>query len=138
MTVIVVDASALAKYILREDNWRSIRSFLEKETISLDHVVKEVANAIWKKSAMLKQEPPNIAKMRLQLLRKLVDEDVVKIEDELMYLDKAFEIAIENGLTVYDALYIAQAIAHHAELLTSDKRQAEVAKKLGVKVHYVP
>jgi len=136
--VIVVDASALAKYILKEHNWRNIRKVLEEEAISLDHVVKEVANAIWKRSVVLNQEPPDVARTRLQLLKRLVNEAVVGIENELEYLDKAFEIAVENGITVYDALYIAQAIAHNAELLTSDKKQAEGAKRLGLKVRYVP
>ena len=136
--MIVVDASALAKYILKEYNWRNIRKVLEEEAISLDHVVKEVANAIWKRSVVLNQEPPDVARTRLQLLKRLVNEAVVGIENELEYLDKAFEIAVENGITVYDALYIAQAIAHNAELLTSDKKQAEVAKRLGLKVRYVP
>lgn len=136
--MIVVDASALAKYILKEHNWRNIRKVLEEEAISLDHVVKEVANAIWKRSVVLNQEPPDVARTRLQLLKRLVNEAVVGIENELEYLDKAFEIAVENGITVYDALYIAQAIAHNAELLTSDKKQAEGAKRLGLKVRYVP
>ncbi|RLG87184.1 MAG: PIN domain nuclease [Thermoprotei archaeon] len=136
--MIVVDASALAKYILKEDNWRNIREVLEEESVSLDHVVKEVANAIWKRSVVLNQEPPDVARTRLQLLKRLVNEGIVGIENELEYLDKAFEIAVENGITVYDALYIAQAIAHRAELLTSDKKQAEVAKRLGLKVRYVP
>jgi len=137
MTVIVVDASALAKYILKEDSWRSVRKALEEESVSLDHVVKEVANAVWRKSVVFNQEPPDVARTRLQLLKRLVSEGVVRIENELEYVDKAFEIAVENGITVYDALYIAQAIAHNAELLTSDKKQAEVAKRLGLKVRYV-
>ena len=113
--MIVVDASALTKYILKEYNWRNIRKVLEEEAISLDHVVKEVANAIWKRSAVLNQEPPDVARARLQLLKRLVSKDVVGVENGLEYLDEAFEIAVENGITVYDALYIAQAIAHRAE-----------------------
>jgi predicted nucleic acid-binding protein len=44
--VIVVDASALAKYVLKEEGWREIRKVLEGGAVSVDHVVKEVSNAI--------------------------------------------------------------------------------------------
>ncbi|WP_048061867.1 nucleic acid-binding protein, partial [Hyperthermus butylicus] len=42
----VIDASSLANYVLKEDNWIEVRRSLEKETVSVDHVLKEVANAI--------------------------------------------------------------------------------------------
>jgi acetyl-CoA acetyltransferase len=48
----------------------------------------------------------DIAPRRYQLLIRIARELLV-LEDELSYLDEAFKIAIENGLTVYDSLYIA-------------------------------
>jgi predicted nucleic acid-binding protein len=48
----------------------------------------------------------DIASRRYQLLIRIARELLV-LEDELSYLDEAFKIAIENGLTVYDSLYIA-------------------------------
>jgi predicted nucleic acid-binding protein len=44
--VIVIDASILAKFVLREENWEKVYEILSKETISVDHVVKEVANTM--------------------------------------------------------------------------------------------
>ena len=46
----MVDASAPAKYLLREPGWRSVERYLAEGVYSVDHVVKEVANAIWKHS----------------------------------------------------------------------------------------
>jgi predicted nucleic acid-binding protein len=40
-------------------------------------------------------------------------------------------------VTVYDSLFIAQAIAKKATLTTSDERQGRVAERLNVKVEYV-
>ena len=60
------------------------------------------------------------------------------LENELKYLDLAFRIATENRVTVYDSIYVAQAQEFRALLLTSDRRQAEVAEILGLTVHYVP
>jgi len=136
--VIVIDASALAKFVLREENWERVYEVLSKETISVDHVVKEVANAIWKHYSIYKACSLDVAVKRFQLLRKIIDEELVSLESELKYLDKAFEIAIQNNIPVYDALYIAQAITHSTPLATSDKRQADIAEKIKVQVVYIP
>jgi predicted nucleic acid-binding protein len=55
--VIVIDASTLAKFVLREENWERVYEVLSKETISVDHVVKEIANAIWKYYSIYKGFP---------------------------------------------------------------------------------
>ena len=111
---------------------------MSKDTISVDHVVKEVANAIWKHYSIYKACSLNVAVKRFQLLRKIIDEELVSLESELKYLDKAFEIATQNNIPVYDALYIAQAITHSTPLATSDKRQADIAEKIKVQVVYIP
>ncbi len=136
--MIVIDASALAKFVLREENWERVYEVLSKETISVDHVVKEVANAIWKHYSIYKSCSLDVAVKRFQLLRKIIDEELVSLESELKYLDKAFEIATQNSIPVYDALYIAQAITHSTPLATSDKRQADIAEKIKVQVVYIP
>jgi predicted nucleic acid-binding protein len=136
--VIVVDASALAKYVLKEEGWREIRKLLEGGAVSVDHVVEEVSNAIWRKYAVLRLEDAEVAIRRYELLVELVRSGVVVLESELKYLEKAFRIAIENGVTVYDPLYIAQALELGAQLLTSDREQADVAARLGANSIYIP
>ncbi len=136
--MIAIDASTLAKFILREENWEKVYEVLSKETISVDHVVKEVANAIWKHYSIYKACSLDVAVKRFQLLRKIIDEELVSLESELKYLDKAFEIAAQNDISVYDALYIAQAITRSIPLATSDKRQADIAEKIKVQVVYIP
>jgi len=42
----VVDASILAKLVLKEYGWRRVYELLLSEVVLLDHAVKEVANAI--------------------------------------------------------------------------------------------
>ncbi len=48
--MIVIDASALTKYILHEEGWETISGYVRerKPLYSIDHVIKEVGNAIWK------------------------------------------------------------------------------------------
>lgn len=45
--MIVIDASTLAKFILKEEGWERVADFLKAGTISVDHVMKETA--IWKR-----------------------------------------------------------------------------------------
>ncbi|MCC6046020.1 MAG: type II toxin-antitoxin system VapC family toxin [Ignisphaera sp.] len=135
--MIVIDASALAKFIFKEEGWERVYKILSTRVISVDHIVKEVANAIWKHSSIHKTYL-DVALKEFQLLKKIIDEKLVLLESELKYLDKAFEIAIQNSIPVYDALYIAQAITHNIPLATSDKRQAEIAEKLKVQVVFIP
>ena len=101
-------------------------------------MVKEVANVIWKHYSIYEACSLDVAVKRFQLLRKIIDEELVSLESELKYLDEAFEIATQNNISVYGVLYIAQAIIHNTPLVTSDKRQTEVAEKLKLEVIHVP
>ena len=134
--MIVIDASSLAKYVLKEKEWLKVEEYLSKEACSIDHVIKEVANAIWKHTAIYSRVSEETAETLYRILKKLVKENIVKIESQDKYIDEAFKIALQNKITVYDALYLAQA-KHYGKLLTSDMKQAKIAKKLGIKVHVV-
>jgi len=136
--VIVIDASALVKFLLREDGWEKIEEILrEGECVSLDHIVKEAANAIWRRAVITKEESPEDALNRLKALINLIRENTLTLHNEIDYIEEAFNIAISNHITVYDALYIAQAVVNKAVLVTSDKKQASVAARLGIAVKYI-
>jgi len=133
--VIVIDASSLAKYLLRERGWESVERYLVKDVCSIDLVIKEVANAIWKHAVIRHILSTDQAFQVYNALIKLVNE-VIVIERQDKYVNKAMEISLSYGITIYDSLYIAQAL-RYKELLTSDKTQADVAKELGIHVYYV-
>lgn len=123
--MIVIDASTLAKFILREEGWEEVAEQLKAGTISVDHAVKEVANAVWKRfrqGAVSREE----SKIMLNALRE-IQERAVKLEGELTYLDGAIEIAFNREITIYDSLYIEMAKEKGLKLLTSDENQAAVA-----------
>ncbi len=128
--MIVVDASALAKYLLRESGWRRVEDYLRGDAYTLDHVMKEVANAIWKHAVLRHVISVELALELYHALKSLAS-DVLVVEDQDKYLDKAFRIAVSEKVTVYDALYIAQAL-DKGSLLTADEKQARAARKLGV------
>ncbi|MEM4959761.1 MAG: type II toxin-antitoxin system VapC family toxin, partial [Nanopusillaceae archaeon] len=75
-----------------------------------------------------------IARELYRALSMIIEGGLVMIEPQRNYMQQAFEIALNHEITVYDALYIAQAKAKNSKLLTSDEAQLAIAEKLGVKV----
>ena len=123
--MIVIDASALTKFILKEEGWEDVIPHLKAGTVSVDLAVKEVANAVWKR---FRQEAVSLeeAKIILQALKEII-EKAVKIEEELNYIDEAVRIAFSRNITIYDSLYIAMAKIKELNLLTIDETQTNVA-----------
>ena len=133
--MIVIDASSLAKYILREENWKEVRNYLTEGTYSIELALAEVSNAIWKHHILYKKISRDEAWIMFDALKK-IKEDVVIFEPFEDYLKNAMEIAIDENIPVYDALYLAQT-KKYGSLLTSDEKQWEIAKKLGIKAKYI-
>ena len=137
--MIVVDSSALAKYLLREEGWEGVEEILgNREALSLELAVKEVLNAIWKHAVLLGSITESIAFEKYRALKMLLENEVIVLEPQDRYLDEALRIALGHSITFYDALFIAQARVREATLLTSDGFQSSVAEGLGVPVIYVP
>ena len=132
----VIDSSTLAKFLLRESGWERVKGILTGKPYTLDLAVKEVANAIWRRVTLMGdvslEKAPVILGDLLELKRV-----ALRVEPQDPYLGQALRIAIENRVTVYDSLFIAQALAKKAALTTSDERQGRVAERLNVKVEYV-
>jgi len=123
--VIVIDASALTKFIMKEDGYEEVAEYLKAGTLSADHIAKEVTNAIWKRfrqgAISLKE-----AEIMLKALKEILGK-AVKLEDELTYIDETVKIAFNQNITIYDSLYIAIAKKKGLKLLTADETQADAA-----------
>ena len=70
----------------------------------------------------------------VEVVRDIVENRALRMEPQESYLTDAFKIAVEAKVTVYDALFIALAKKKGLELVTCDAMQAEVAKRMDVKV----
>jgi len=132
LTEIVIDSSIIAKFILRESDWKRVRDIISRRPYTLELAVKEVANAIWRRATLIKDIGSEKALVLLSDLLEL-KKRVLIVEPQDQYLTQALEIAIKEGITVYDALFIAQAIVKQATLVSSDRDQCQVAEKLGVR-----
>jgi len=136
--VIVIDASALTKYLLHEEGWEKIGHYLyeNRPLYSVDHLLKEAGNALWRHCCVTQIIGCKISLELYQALQCLISAGVILLKPELDYLNEAFKIAIEGRITVYDALYVALA-RELGELLTCDEKQAKTAEKYSVKIYWV-
>lgn len=133
--MIVIDASAIAKYVLKEEHWEQVRDYLTAEPRSLDLALAEVSNAIWKHQVIYRKISSSEATVLFKVLQKL-GADVLILESFAGYLRGATEIAVKEKLTIYDALYIVQA-QRYGHFVTSDDFQRNIAVKLGLNVVFI-
>ncbi len=129
--MIVIDASTISKYILKEKGWEQIEKHLLLGH-SLELIQLEATNAIWK-NHYLKRITKGDAIKKFKAIQMLC-EDVLILQKSSEYIDEAFKFSIQEGVPIYDVLYILLALEEKASLLTSDKNQAKLAKKFKVKV----
>ena len=74
--MIAIDASSLAKCLLREQGWSEIEAYLERGVVSVNHVAKEVSNAIWRHAIVRRVISREKAIAVFKSLLKLVEERV--------------------------------------------------------------
>jgi len=134
--VIVIDTSTLIKYLLKEEGWEKVSEFLRNsgDLVSLEMALIEGANAVWKRYSLYRDISIETAQRILDYLH--ATKGIILYENPLQYLSEGEKIALEHKITVYDALYIAQALKH-GKLATSDEKQGKTAEKLGVEVFYL-
>ena len=129
----VIDSSSLVKFFSREEGWDKVAEVMKEGVVTLDLGIKEVANALWKK--ILRNEIAlNTA---LTIIRDLAEEKAIPIIDQGKLLAKALSLAVNEKITVYDALFIVAAKEMRTELVTSDRKQIEVAARNGVKTIFI-
>jgi len=129
--VIVVDASIIGAFILKEDGWEDYAGILENAH-TVDHAIKEVSNAIWK-AFTRGYIGPEDAKTRLKILKKLFDKNLT-IYPELELLDEAMGMSLSHKISIYDSIYLALALREGARFSSLDQTQLNIARKLSVPI----
>jgi predicted nucleic acid-binding protein len=109
---------------MREEDYVEAAKEVEADGETLDLAILEVANVILKyhKREMLSAQE---ARERFEELKEL--SETLIIIDFKKFLEQAFETAMATNLTIYDSLYIVSS----NKLVTSDVKQAEIAKQHG-------
>lgn len=137
--MIVIDSSAFSKFLLREEDWEKVIPYLDPslEPHAVDMLTIETTNVIWKYMRKYKLITREQALGLYEQMRKLIEEEVIMLEPSEKYLQEALKIAMDYDLPIYDSLFLAQVRNLKAKLITSDRRQRDVAGGIGLGVVYI-
>ncbi|WP_324735223.1 type II toxin-antitoxin system VapC family toxin [Thermococcus sp. SY098] len=137
--MIVIDSSAFSKFLLNEEGWEKVIPYLDPdlEPHAVDMLTIETTNVIWKYMKKYKLITREQAIGLYKQMTKLIGEEVIILEPSEKYLQEALKIAMDYDISIYDSLFLAQARNLKAELITSDKRQRDVAREIGMEVEYI-
>jgi len=136
--MIVADASSLIKLVLHEPEsayaFSRFEDFIDEgEIISSPEIAfVESLNAIWKHYVLLRNIDKNEFEYAINMLSAVWDKiDRVSSEPLSIY---AIKIAVENKISIYDSLYLAQCKLNNGKLFTFDTKLIEKAKLLGIDI----
>jgi len=123
MSLYVVDASVAIKlYVPEVHSGQAIRFFSDgHELIVPEFMLAEVANIIWKKSALLGE----LTEVEAQTIIQAVQELPLGYYYSNDLLPEAMRIALTAKQTVYDSLYLALAASQECQLMTDDRKLYE-------------
>jgi predicted nucleic acid-binding protein len=117
--MLVIDASALAALLMPEDGGEEVeKAVKETERVStLDLATYEVGNAVWRRvrRGELSMEEGNVV---VSTLLSLLETFEVFSYREVAA--DAFRLAVDAGITAYDAAYVVLAKKLDARLITLD------------------
>jgi predicted nucleic acid-binding protein len=121
LTDIVIDSSVALKWFVPETLTEKAIGLLDGAYAFLapDLIYPEAGNIVWKKVARKEIEPAD-AKDILSGLQRVP----IAVVSSRVLLEPALEIALAHQRTVYDALYVALAVARNSVLVTADDRLA--------------
>ena len=134
--MIVLDASFLVKLVLEEEGSGKARGLVRswarsgEALATIDLALSEALNAIWKHALKIgdlsQGEAADSARDLLKIWAKL------RVYSSREVAEEAFRLALEENITVYDALYIQLARSTRAGLATFDGKLSRIAVKRGV------
>jgi predicted nucleic acid-binding protein len=97
------------------------------EGVTLDLTVYEVLNAIWKEHYLLRRLNEETVGELLSILGKVFE--VITLASIRGEEARVFELAVKEGLTIYDAAYLHYALRNKLVLVTDDRQLMEKAKQ---------
>jgi predicted nucleic acid-binding protein len=140
--MIVLDASALVKLVVEEENSEVARKIYKKELAARERILvpylalPESLNTIWKYHTLKKELNDEKFKSTLDDLLSIFNKLEKVHESSIAKL--ASEIAHVHRIAVYDAIYIAISRLNNAPLLTFDGPIIKQSKELEVKLAWEP
>ncbi|MEM4584651.1 MAG: type II toxin-antitoxin system VapC family toxin [Ignisphaera sp.] len=115
------DANAILNLVKRGE----LRVLLGGHT--LDLAIYETANAIWKEYHLLKKIRIETVYKLIELLSKIFN--ILDLHTIRGFEKDVMDIAVREGITIYDASYIYIAMKNNLTLVTDDRKLMNIAKK---------
>ena len=140
--MITLDASALVKLVLEEENSDTARSIYKKELAMRERILvpylalPESLNTLWKYHTLKKQLSDEKFESALSDLLSIFNKLEKVQESSIAKL--ASEIAHAHRMQAYDSIYVAISRLNNAPLLTFDVPIAKRSKELEVKLAWEP
>lgn len=134
--MIVLDSSFLVKLVLEENDSAKARELARlwsatgDTLITLDIALPEALNAIWKHCLKIGDLTRSEALRATEDLLRVWK--LLNIYSSRELAEEAFKLALEENITVYDALYIQLARSTRGSLATFDEKLSRIARKHGV------
>jgi len=97
------------------------------EGLTLDLAVYESLNAVWKECKVLRRINEKLALRYIEILAELFK--IMELTSVKNHEKEVFKLALNEGLTVYDAAYLYTAITRNATLVTDDENLRRKASK---------
>jgi predicted nucleic acid-binding protein len=125
----VLDASVLAKCLFSEAGSEVARAAVARvdRLIAPDYLFIELSS-IAAKNIRREGVTHAYAAEAIRRAETMLDE----ILPARPFAAKALELAVEHGVSVYDGLYLALAVARESVVLTADIRLVEACKRAGL------
>lgn len=121
---LVVDASAISSIVFGEAEGPTIAAHIDGESLVAPTLFDyEMANIGWKK---MRRHPDKYATL-VAAMSRVPGLQITKVA---VPLDELFALAVETGLTAYDASYLWLARSQDLELVTLDDELARVNQAL--------
>lgn len=129
---LILDSSAIAALFFKEEHSQKVEEIVERSSqiYTVSQAYSEVANAAWKRVIIYGEDK--------ELVREAVGRatdfitNVCKVEQMENILTPAFELALENEITVYDALFIKLAIDLDGVVVTTDRKLSNKVNESGL------
>jgi predicted nucleic acid-binding protein len=115
----VVDASVAAKWYFREEHSERADALLERsaEILAPGLLVVEIATLVWKRAR--RGEISEVIADRIVAALRQVPLDLRPTAE---LVTAALPLALQRGLTLHDAFYVALAIKSGCPLVTADRK----------------
>ncbi len=130
--MIVIDSSVFASLIVKDEFYEVCKKFVTGRKATVDLAYAEVGNVLWKHVKIGRIPVEEVAK-RVELLVMMIGTSKVFKTKEL--LPDAVKLAVNYGVTVYDALFVSLALKLNAELVTTDSKLYEKLRGTGLENH---